>query len=160
MRLTLITNSKNQIRISFMERKIGVAVCLIALVTLFLSSCSKDTSEQKILGTWTLVDDPSCRWTFRHFDGENVYDWARNQCSIVVDTIRASCLFAIDNNTLVLSANGSSPSVYGNLSIDEFSNKKLRISGTILFHYYDYDYTPAIEHNDYVDIDYEFKKSK
>lgn len=139
--------------------KIGIVVTMIVALVVVLSSCSKGPSEQKILGTWTLVENPSCKWTFRHYDGDNVGDRLRNQCSIVVDTIRTSCLFSVDNNTLVLSAYGS-PSAYANLSIDEFRNKRLRISGTILVHYYDYNHTPAIEHNDYIDIDYSFKKTK
>lgn len=135
---------------------LGLFLCI-----LFFYSCSDKTEKtnKQIVGTWTLENNPSCKWTFCYFDSENVPFYNRYLCNIVVDTIRASSRWAIDGNTLFLSADGTSPSVDAVLSIDEITNKHLRISGTLHFHYYDYSHSPAVEHNDYIDIAYAFRKT-
>lgn len=128
-------------------KSIGIAVCMMAVLVVTFSSCSENTDEktyQLISGTWTLETNPLCKWTFAVTNNGWYY------CDIVVDTLRASGSSVIVDNTLVLTLSGAQ----GTLSIDKISKKKLILSGTINFYHYD----SGIRYDNYVDIDYVFKK--
>lgn len=139
-------------------KKIGIVVFAIVL-GLALYGCSKeDNTIERILGTWTMVGNSSVKWTFIHLDDDDLYDYQRNRCSIAVDTIKTTCRFDIDHNTLLLSPYHI-PYVYGNLKIDKISRKKLWLSGELEVRnsYYDED-GKYHSYSDYIDIGYKFRK--
>lgn len=159
-------NSKSQIKTEAMVRKIGAVVCLIALVSLVLSSCSKEEmTYKKIAGTWTVGHDPSCRWTFDEYVEESSYaPYLHINNLSTDDTTYKSILlrYRINGNTLTIEP--SSHGVLGNnsshLSIEHISNNRLRLSGTIIFaERYILDGVEMLDVIDEIDINYEFQKS-
>lgn len=136
-------------------KKNGLAVFLITVLVIVLSACTKEEIiHKKIAGTWCLINDPTCRWTF---NSGSLYI---NSLSIN-DTIFKNIDFAyeVDNNTLILS-NGRVDG-YGNeatsyLSIDYISKNRLCVSGTLrialpILH-------GGYTYKDDVSVNYEFQK--
>lgn len=149
-----------------MVKKIGAVVCLIALVSLVLSSCSKEEmTYKKIEGTWTVGHDPSCRWTFDEYVEGSLYSPCLQINNLrTEDTVykSISLRYTINGNTLTVEPSGYS--VLGNntsyLSIDHISNNRLRLSGTIIFaNRYVLDNVQMLDVIDEIDINYEFQKT-
>ena len=138
-------------------KPIGIVICVMAVLMAILSSCDKETVDEKILGTWTLTSDPSCTWTFLN----ETANWKAKKCVISVDTFKAiTCYYEIENNTLKLNSNTSyhEPNIYvedSYISIDDIAKEILHISGYIRI----YEINDNYDRSNYnANISYEFRK--